>query len=71
MLTSSPAKNIAVITPNSGTPYWTLWLDLRAGPMLIPVPAMPTGKCMCRCSLCPPNSGYLPDVRDILQYLHR
>src|SRR5947207_15270361 len=32
----------AVVTPNSDTPYSMLWLDLRAEPMLIPVPAVET-----------------------------
>ncbi len=31
----------AVITPNSDTPYSMLWLDLRAEPMVITVPAVP------------------------------
>src|SRR5450755_3650398 len=33
-------KDTAVITPNSDTPYSTLWLDLRAEPMILSVPAV-------------------------------
>jgi hypothetical protein len=33
-------KDTSVITPNSDTPYSLLWLDLRAEPMVISVPAM-------------------------------
>jgi hypothetical protein len=33
-------KDTAVVTPNSDTPYSMLWLDLRAEPILISVPAV-------------------------------
>ncbi|MFO0815781.1 MAG: DUF1254 domain-containing protein [Gemmatales bacterium] len=33
-------KDTTVITPNSDTPYSMLWLDLRAEPMVISVPAV-------------------------------
>src|SRR5206468_245585 len=33
-------KDTAIITPNSDTPYSFLWLDLRAEPMVLSVPAV-------------------------------
>jgi len=34
-------EDTAVVTPNSDTPYTTLWMDLRAEPMVLSVPAVP------------------------------
>lgn len=37
-------KDTAVVTANSDTPYSFLWLDLRAEPIVISVPAVPGGR---------------------------
>ena len=33
-------KDTAIVTPNSDTPYSMLWMDLRAEPMVLSVPAV-------------------------------
>src|SRR6266496_5825042 len=33
-------KDTAIVTPNSDTPYSFLWMDLRAEPMVLSVPAV-------------------------------
>jgi hypothetical protein len=37
-------KDTTIVTPNSDTPYSTLWLDLRAEPMVLSVPAVPKNR---------------------------
>ncbi len=37
-------KDTTVVTPNSDTPYSMLWLDLRAEPIVISVPAVPKNR---------------------------
>ncbi len=37
-------KDTAVVTPNSDTPYSFLWMDLRAEPIVLSVPAVEKGR---------------------------
>jgi hypothetical protein len=37
-------KDTAVVTPNSDTPYSFLWMDLRAEPLVLSVPAVEKGR---------------------------
>jgi hypothetical protein len=54
-------KDTAVVTPNSDTPYSMLWLDLRAEPMVLSVPAVEKSRYYC-VQLCDGNTfnyGYI------------
>src|SRR6187200_2603051 len=37
-------EDTAIVTPNSDTPYSLLWMDLRAEPMVLSVPAVEKGR---------------------------
>ena len=37
-------KDTAIVTPNSDTPYSFLWMDLRAEPIVLSVPAVEKGR---------------------------
>ena len=37
-------QDTTIVTPNSDTPYSLLWMDLRAEPMVLSVPAVPKGR---------------------------
>ena len=37
-------EDTAIVTPNSDTPYSFLWMDLRAEPMVLSVPAVEKGR---------------------------
>jgi hypothetical protein len=54
-------KDTAIITPNSDTPYSLLWLDLRAEPMVLSVPAVEKSRyyavMLCDGNTC--NYGYI------------
>jgi hypothetical protein len=67
-------KDTAIVTPNSDTPYSLLWMDLRAEPMVISVPAVPRSRYY-SVMLCDGNTfnyGYIgtratgPDAGDYL-----
>jgi len=67
-------KDTAVITPNSDTPYSILWLDLRAEPIVLSVPAV-EGERYYAVMLCDGNTfnyGYIgqratgPDAGDYM-----
>lgn len=40
----STCMDTAVVTPNSDTPYSFLWMDLRAEPVVLSVPAVEEGR---------------------------
>jgi hypothetical protein len=67
-------QDTAVITPNSDTPYSILWMDLRAEPIVLSVPAVPKSRYY-SVMLCDGNTfnyGYIgsratgPDAGDYL-----
>jgi hypothetical protein len=67
-------EDTAIVTPNSDTPYSSLWLDLRAEPMVLSVPAVPRDRYY-SVMLCDGNTfnyGYIgqratgPDAGDYL-----
>ena len=67
-------KDTTIVTPNSDTPYSMLWLDLRAEPMVLSVPAVPRTRYY-SVQLCDGNTfnyGYIgtratgPDAGDYL-----
>jgi hypothetical protein len=37
-------EDTAIVTPNSDTPYSFLWMDLRAEPLVLSVPAVEKGR---------------------------
>jgi hypothetical protein len=37
-------RDTTIVTPNSDTPYSFLWMDLRAEPMVLSVPAVPKSR---------------------------
>lgn len=47
-------KDAAFITPNSDTPYSFLWMDLRAEPLVLQLPAIEPGRMIESCRFCVP-----------------